>query len=873
MANVHKKGLGLVLFLSIIFLCFGQIKPEFEPNNSTASAQGFNLGDTLSGRISSFTDVDYFKITLPVGAYQLSTFYPGGEPRNRDWFELLGPDGKEIPSVCFYPGGGVHLAQFKICTQQEVYFKALANTDFGLSNRSYAFTIRSDNGNEQECNDQFTSAKVIKEPGEVQGKINIRQDVDWIKLSGVKAGIVSMSINAPGSNIPFSLALYDNPTQNPMAVNNGRSDLNTSVVKDGDYYLAIKYADDTASMFPYRLALIYTPTSDTCEKPAIGVIRNVVDQRKVTVETLINNADSLLINWGDGTQSDTLSHEYAQNGTYNIELRAINRCSVAIAETKVSILTAKFELGKVKNVLPNTIVKVPLISREGEFPVVGVIGTVQSDKSIAEWVGFESGTVEVRNITSNLSNGQFAGVFSPNGNETSSIGDTLFYVLFKISATARPGDSTSVDLNGALAFTFSAFLNGETFDVPTTLIPGSITLVKNITLRVNIKTADGESFPYVYVKISSGGGSKTFQTDRFGNLEAILSYSDHFEVVAFKDTIFLSGLSPVDVFLLNRILVGLPNPGLSKSSIYGGDYNCDGKLSVLDGVAILQQLVGLLSSTNCTSSVKFIPKDYIFPAYPANNYFQVPNSINIHSPNPDKAINIDIEAVISGDLNKSWHYSGLRRSEDEPELDAQWKASEAILAGEKLQITLSPEEKDLVGGVLELQFDAQHFDFHNLELEGFQWALNANQSSQGKLKLAFAKLGARSEGEIPNVVLNFKKKRPQISGDALKLDIKPSIVIDKEGRHFLPKIAAVQNSHLATPPQIKIYPNPVSDVLRIEGGFTPNTMVMLQDALGKTIFKVFSPQHELLEIPVKHLPAGNYFLHVNGKVEKVQIQK
>ena len=67
---------------------------------------------------------------------------------------------------------------------------------------------------------------------------------------------------------------------------------------------------------------------------------------------------------------------------------------------------------------------------------------------------------------------------------------------------------------------------------------------------------------------------------------------------------------------------------------------------------------------------------------------------------------------------------------------------------------------------------------------------------------------------------------------------------------------------------LQVYPNPVEDVLYID---MPNTIsdIMLIDAAGKVVTAFINPAHIHLNIPMKQLPAGSYWLtYVESGVQK-----
>ena len=69
--------------------------------------------------------------------------------------------------------------------------------------------------------------------------------------------------------------------------------------------------------------------------------------------------------------------------------------------------------------------------------------------------------------------------------------------------------------------------------------------------------------------------------------------------------------------------------------------------------------------------------------------------------------------------------------------------------------------------------------------------------------------------------------------------------------------------------KLKIFPNPVDDVLKI-GNLGEVSLIKIYDSSGKLVIQTIEQGNKTLEINVKYLPAGNYFVKINDeKIVKI----
>lgn len=86
--------------------------------------------------------------------------------------------------------------------------------------------------------------------------------------------------------------------------------------------------------------------------------------------------------------------------------------------------------------------------------------------------------------------------------------------------------------------------------------------------------------------------------------------------------------------------------------------------------------------------------------------------------------------------------------------------------------------------------------------------------------------------------------------------------------YYSSQFLAAENS---TVPKFKIYPNPTSDFLTIDN-LDEISLIKLFDASGKSVYESINKGSKILEINIKHLPAGIYYMMIND-AKPIQIIK
>lgn len=885
MINFTKSALTATAIFMFGLFAWANILLEIEPtNNEKTGATVFALADTLRGQITAATDVDWWRINnLPPGMYKLTKTFPPGTTV-RDWFNLQTEAGVEVEGECYYPDANTHVFYFKNCTTQTLYQRVVFNQDFGLSGQPYQLVFQLDPQDPFECNDQNSTARVLPGPGVQGGKLPIDGEVDVFKITA-EAGIFSVAVNTPQQpNLPFSINLFQGNNATPLAATASGYDLNFNLPSNGNYYVSIAYANpDTSAANPYSASFLYTQAA--CDTPVVGVINVLTAGKTVTLQSVIQNADSLVVNWGDNTTSDSLmTHTYLNNGQYNITITAFNACGSVTATTTAQILVSKFRLVNVNNAIPGDTVKMALVCEEGEFQVATVQFQVMTNFSKMRFLGVEGGTLNVANLQVNtnvnsLGYGRVAGTFAPNGTETVAAADTLLYLCFETD-NALNGDTLTVEFGPDLPFTFGAFLLGNAQEIDTDYTPGTVSFVKDITLKIGILTPPGEAVDSVKVTVTTPDTVLVAYTDATGMVEVVVPFATSILIICEKNKEVLAGLSPIDAFKINRTVVLLANNGSTPYSYVAADFDCNNSISPIDAINVLKYLIGQIPNPPCDQLV-FVDKAHVFPPYTGNNsYFNYPTAVTLTNPNPDVTTEVNFVCVVRGDYDHTASPNLTSpTTEDRGTTNIGYWTEPSTTPGAFHVLLSLPQLEALAAGTLGLNFDADQYQFESARFVqgGSDNLILHHVQSPGILNVGF--MNAKGEAiqyqpDLPLVELTFKGS-VQNFNLALASDGVRSEVAAVNGHNSDVSLerypSDVQPQH-----DVHIFPNPAQSQLFITlANHRNEAEVHLFDANGRLVSSKSVSEAYQIALDISSLAPGLYTCRViaQGNVTQHQIIK
>ena len=249
---------------------------ESESNNTVATANTISVNTTISGNLSSSSDVDWYKFTISNNGYI-----------DIEFNHTLLSSGSNYWTITLYDETGVNTVD-----GSDSYFRVVGNANgksnrFGLSSGTYYVKISpySHSGNdynfivnytsssdwETEKNNSMETADSISVNKTYNGSISSGGDVDWYKFTISNNGYIDIEFNhtllSSGSNY-WTITLYDETGVNTVdgsdsyfrVVGNANGKSNRFGLSSGTYY--VKISPYSHSGNDYNFIVNYTSSSD-----------------------------------------------------------------------------------------------------------------------------------------------------------------------------------------------------------------------------------------------------------------------------------------------------------------------------------------------------------------------------------------------------------------------------------------------------------------------------------------------------------------------------------------------------------------------------------------------------------------------------------
>ena len=172
---------------------------EKEPNNSAQQATAMTLGNSYSGAISSSSDEDWFKVTLPsAGKFTLSLGHNYKKDYGRWDVELYAADkATELHSES-WSNKSTGTDSFTMGLKAGTYYVRVDDYGWGSTVAGETYTLRSDFSAspywEEEVNDDANAAKSMTLGASYSGIIDDSSDEDWFKVTLPSAGKFTLSL-------------------------------------------------------------------------------------------------------------------------------------------------------------------------------------------------------------------------------------------------------------------------------------------------------------------------------------------------------------------------------------------------------------------------------------------------------------------------------------------------------------------------------------------------------------------------------------------------------------------------------------------------------------------------------------------------------
>lgn len=812
----------------------------FECNDDITSARIIAAPSVVPGKIPLADDVDVLKINALSGVFAMSANTP--QQPNLLFNLALYQGNNPVPIATTIAG---HDLNFNLPTDG-IYYVSIDYANDTMSMFPYAasllYVANLSCGLSLDTALISTSMSIC---GQSTGSISIPQPEDGV--------------------VPFNYALNGGTPQSSATFSN---------LAEGSYEIVVTDANGCTAEVSVEITCI------ACGQPAIGINNAFVTGKSVQLALVQQNVDSISINYGDGTVSESPAHTYTNNGEYTVIVSAFNDCGSSTAITTVSIRSAAFRVGWVDHVVAGDTVKIPIIVEEGNYQWAGVSGgVVFSNPAVGDFIKIESGTLHASQMQYGNNNNLFAGVGNAQANESFEVGDTIFYIC--VIATGDPGDSTEVNIPD---FNFSIFINNGLQELFTTITPGGFSMVHDVELRIKVKTPSFLPIPGVKVEVESPDTIIHVVTDNNGMVTLLAPYSQEYKIRCEKDTVVTAGINTIDPFLIIRMLVQLFNVGLTPYSYVAADFDCSGTISINDPSSILNFIVGNIDAP-CQQYV-FIPSYHVFGAYPSSGYFNFPTEFEILNSNPVLGEDVNMVGVIRGDVNHSSIPQLTASPEDRSNHESTWKYSIED-NGDFQSIWLSAEDIRLSGGFLNLNFNAADFSFvQAMFVQGSysnSLVVNERFSSAGNLRIAFINQSGKAldfDTSLPLLQFIFKKKNAGTGAElslSLNSNSAPSVLADAFGESYELLLERYEPLSGEIAGSFKVFPNPAKDIISINLPGREVAKIDIFNLTGELIYTYETRDDFQVQVPVSDFAEGVYVCRViyTGKTftQKVEVIK
>jgi len=235
--------------------------PSCQNNDSFGCATGITVGDTITEKIESVGDKDYFSFaTSQAGLIQMEVNPVPADIRMAVY--VYDAQQTQIAwSIAPSNGQGVFLASLPLLRAAGTYYVKLGDYgDDASSADDYKLLVRLDTSDANEINNAFSTATSIALDQSVQGKIGPAGDVDYFKFTTSQAGLIQVQVDPVPSDIRMAVYVYDS-TQTQIgyliASSNGQGvNLNVDLTSIGTYYVRLSdYGDNSSSTDYYALTV------------------------------------------------------------------------------------------------------------------------------------------------------------------------------------------------------------------------------------------------------------------------------------------------------------------------------------------------------------------------------------------------------------------------------------------------------------------------------------------------------------------------------------------------------------------------------------------------------------------------------------------
>jgi Ca2+-binding RTX toxin-like protein len=218
---------------------------ETESNDSGATANQLSSGSSMSGQLSSSSDLDWYKLTVAApGVITVAL----DVPTNSTFSDYFG--------LSFYNTSGALLGRYGTgidrtfqfsASQVGTYYFRVDAPGYYFNNGSYSLTATSGaSSNDQELEPNDDDANVIASGRQVRGQLSTIDDIDWFVLASEGTGDLQIAFDAPTDSTStdyFRVWVYDEDANLLASRATGRDiSFTVGARTKGNYFVAITSA-------------------------------------------------------------------------------------------------------------------------------------------------------------------------------------------------------------------------------------------------------------------------------------------------------------------------------------------------------------------------------------------------------------------------------------------------------------------------------------------------------------------------------------------------------------------------------------------------------------------------------------------------------
>ncbi len=317
------------------------VSNESEPNDTRATADAVTLATPITGQLSSYTDVDYYAVTVGSSGMLSVVFDVPTNSSNSDYFKLGLYDGSGTLLSLF--STGVDKTYTAGVAAAGTYYIGVTGNDFlngyyyssGQYSLTASVTAGSANGAESEPNDTRATADAVTLATPITGQLSSYTDVDYYAVTVGSSGMLSVVFDVPtnsSSSDYFKLGLYDSGGTLLSLFSTGVDKTYTAgVAAAGTYYIGVT-GNDFLNGYYYSSGQ-YSVTASIVAGSANGA--------ESEPNNTISTADAMTL----GTAITGQLSSYTDTDYYSVTATSAGTLSVAFDVPTNSSYSNYFKLG------------------------------------------------------------------------------------------------------------------------------------------------------------------------------------------------------------------------------------------------------------------------------------------------------------------------------------------------------------------------------------------------------------------------------------------------------------------------------------------------------------------------------------------------